>query len=183
MHGIPSDKVTLHEGDIITVDTCATKNGFVGDSAYTFCVGAVSPEVQRLLRVTKEALYKGIEQAVEGNRVGDISYAVQSYCEANGYGVVREMVGHGIGRSMHETPEVPNYGSRGKGPLLRSGVTICIEPMITMGSKDLVFESDGWTTRTRDGKYAAHYEHAVAVRRGKAEILSDFDLIEKELKY
>lgn len=183
VHGIPSDKVVLKEGDIISVDTCAEKNGFVGDSAFTFCVGEVAPEIRELLRVTKESLYLGIEQAVAGKRIGDISNAVQTHCERAGYGVVREMIGHGIGRDMHEDPEVPNYGSRGRGPLLRHGMTICIEPMITLGKKELLFESDGWTTRTVDGKCAAHFEHCVAIRQGKADILSDFSIIEKELRY
>ncbi|MGN0187614.1 MAG: type I methionyl aminopeptidase [Paludibacteraceae bacterium] len=181
VHGIPSDKAVLKEGDIISVDLCTLKNGFVGDSAYTFAVGEVSMDVKRLLETTKAALYLGIERAVEGNRVGDISHAVQTYCEAAGYGVVREMVGHGVGRSMHESPEVPNYGRRGVGPLLRAGMTICIEPMINMGKRGLRFERDGWTTRTVDGKPSAHFEHAVAIRRGKADILSDFGIIEDVL--
>ena len=171
----------LKEGDIISVDLCTLKNGFVGDSAYTFAVGEVSMEVKRLLETTKAALFLGIERAVEGNRIGDISHAVQTHCEAAGYGVVREMVGHGVGRSMHEAPEVPNYGRRGVGPLLRAGMTICIEPMINMGKRGLRFERDGWTTRTVDGKPSAHFEHAVAVRKGKADILSDFGIIEDVL--
>ncbi|MDD3405050.1 MAG: type I methionyl aminopeptidase [Sphingobacteriia bacterium] len=181
VHGIPSEKQVLKEGDIISVDLCTLKNGFVGDSAYTFCVGEVSPELKRLLTITKESLFKGIEQAVEGNRIGDIGNAVQDYCETAGFGVVREMVGHGIGHKMHESPEVPNYGHRGRGPLLRTGMTICIEPMITLGRKELCFDEDGWTTRTIDGKCAAHFEHAVAVCRGKADILSDFSIIENVL--
>ncbi|MGM9746164.1 MAG: type I methionyl aminopeptidase [Paludibacteraceae bacterium] len=181
VHGIPSEKAVLKDGDIISVDLCTLKNGFVGDSAYTFAVGDISTEVQRLLETTKAALYLGIERAVEGNRIGDISHAVQTHCEAAGYGVVREMVGHGVGRSMHEAPEVPNYGRRGVGPLLRAGMTICIEPMINMGKRGLRFERDGWTTRTVDGKPSAHFEHAVVVRRGKADILSDFGIIEDVL--
>lgn len=181
VHGIPSEKAVLKEGDIISVDLCTLKNGFVGDSAYTFAVGEVSTEVKRLLETTKAALFLGIERAVEGNRIGDISHAVQTHCEAAGYGVVREMVGHGVGRSMHEAPEVPNYGRRGVGPLLRAGMTICIEPMINMGKRGLRFERDGWTTRTVDGKPSAHFEHTVAVRKGKAEILSDFGIIEDVL--
>ncbi len=181
VHGIPSEQTVLKEGDIISVDLCTLKNGFVGDSAYTFEVGEVSDEVHRLLKTTKEALFLGIEKAVEGNRVGDIGYAVQTHCESAGYGVVREMVGHGVGRNMHEAPEVANYGRRGTGPLLRAGMTICIEPMITLGKRALHFERDGWTTRTVDRKPAAHFEHAVAIRRGKADILSDFGIIEEVL--
>lgn len=182
VHGIPSEKQVLRNGDIITIDLCTLKNGFVGDSAYTFEVGEVSAEVKRLLETTKQALFLGIEKAVEGNRIGDIANAVQTHCEQAGYGVVREMVGHGIGREMHEAPEVPNYGRRGTGPLLRSGMTICIEPMINMGKRGLRFDSDGWTTRTVDGKPSAHFEHCVAIGRGKADILSDFGIIEEILK-
>ncbi len=182
VHGIPSEQTVLKDGDIISVDLCTLKNGFVGDSAYTFEVGEVSDEVKRLLKTTKESLFLGIEKAVEGNRIGDIGYAVQTHCEAAGYGVVREMVGHGVGREMHEAPEVANYGRRGTGTLLRAGMTICIEPMITLGKRALRFERDGWTTRTADRKPAAHFEHAVAVCRGKADILSDFGIIEEALK-
>ncbi|MDR1591370.1 MAG: type I methionyl aminopeptidase [Prevotellaceae bacterium] len=181
VHGIPSEKVVLKEGDIVSIDIGTFLNGFVGDSAYTFCVGEVAPEVRRLLEVTKASLFVGIGQAVEGKRVGDIGYAVQNHCEAAGYSIVRELVGHGVGRVMHESPEVPNYGRRGSGALLKTGMTICIEPMVCMGARDLIFEQDGWTTRTRDGKYAAHFEHAVAINRGKADILSDFSLIEAAL--
>lgn len=181
VHGIPSEKTILREGDIISVDTCALKNGFVGDSAYTFAVGEISDEVRELLRVTKESLFLGIEKAVHGNRIGDIANAVQQHCESHGYSVVREMVGHGIGRNMHEAPEVPNYGRRGVGPLLKEGMTICIEPMINLGRRELVFERDGWTTRTVDGKPSAHFENAVAVAKGKPVILSDFSIIEAEL--
>ncbi len=181
VHGIPSDKVVLQDGDIISVDCGTFKNGFVGDSAYTFEVGEVSAETKRLLEVTKASLFLGIEKAVEGNRIGDIANAVQSHCEAAGYGVVREMVGHGVGRVMHEAPEVPNYGRRGTGPLLRAGMTLCIEPMINLGKRGLRFERDGWTTRTIDGKPSAHFEHAVAICKGKADILSDFSIIEEVL--
>ena len=181
VHGIPSDKVILKDGDIVSIDCGTFKNGFVGDSAYTFCVGEVSVEIRNLLEITKNSLFKGIEQAIEGNRIGDIGYAVQNHCEAQGYGVVREMVGHGVGRKMHESPEVPNYGRRGSGPLLKTGMTICIEPMINLGRKELRFERDGWTTRTIDGKYSAHFEHAVAIKKGKADILSDFGIIENVL--
>lgn len=182
VHGIPSDKVILREGDIVSVDTCVLKNGFHSDSAYTFPVGEISPEVARLLKTTKESLFKGVEQAVTGHRMGDIGYAVQDWCESAGYTVVREFVGHGIGRDMHEAPEVPNYGHRGNGLVLKSGMVIAIEPMICMGHRNLIFESDGWTTRTADRKPAAHYELSVAVRDGKADILSTFDFIQEVLK-
>lgn len=182
VHGIPSEKMILKDGDIISIDCGTFKNGFVGDSAYTFCVGDVSQDMRDLLEVTKASLYLGIGQAVEGKRIGDIGYAVQSYCESKGYSVVREMVGHGIGKKMHEAPEVPNYGRRGCGMMLRTGMVICIEPMINQGKKGLVFERDGWTTRTVDGKCSAHFEHAVAIRKGKADILSDFSIIEENLK-
>lgn len=181
VHGIPSDKIILKEGDIISVDCGTILNGFVGDSAYTFCVGEVDPAVRKLLQTTKESLYFGIEHAIEGKRIGDISNAVQSYCEARNYSVVRELVGHGIGRKMHEEPEVPNYGRRGCGPLLRSGMCICIEPMINMGSKNVVFERDGWTVRTKDRKCSAHFEHCIAIRPGGPRILSSFDFIEEVL--
>ncbi|EGK00921.1 MAG: type I methionyl aminopeptidase [Prevotella sp.] len=180
VHGFPTDYV-LKDGDIISVDCGTEKNGFCGDSAYTFCVGEVAEDVKALLRATKEALYKGIEKAVDGNRIGDIGDAVQTYCEKRGYSVVRELVGHGIGRKMHEAPEVPNYGRRGTGPLLKKGMCIAIEPMINMGSKNVVFESDGWTIRTRDRKPSAHFEHTVAIRQGKADILSTFEFVEAVL--
>lgn len=180
VHGFPSDYI-LKEGDILSVDCGTEKNGFCGDSAYTFCVGEVSEEVKSLLRTTKEALYLGIEQAVEGNRIGDVGHAIQTYCEKRGYSVVRELVGHGIGRKMHESPEVPNYGKKGTGPLLKKGMCIAIEPMINMGSKNVVFESDGWTVRTKDYKPSAHFEHTVAIRKGKADILSTFEFIEAVL--
>lgn len=180
VHGIPGGYVLI-EGDVISVDCGTLKNGFCGDSAYTFCVGEVSEDVKTLLRTTKEALYKGIEQAVDGARLGNVSEAIQAYCERNGYSVVRELVGHGIGRKMHEAPEVPNYGKRGTGPLLKKGMCIAIEPMINMGSKNIVFESDGWTVRTKDRKPSAHFEHTVAIREGKADILSSFEFIESVL--
>lgn len=179
VHGIPSDKVILEDGDIISVDCGAFINGFHGDSAYTFCVGDVKPEIRELLRTTKESLYKGIEQAQEGRRLGDLGYAIQNYCESKGYSVVREMIGHGVGRNLHESPEVPNYGRKGNGPMLKSGMTIAIEPMINLGSRHLVFEKDGWTTRTLDRKPSAHFEHSVAIRKGKADILSSFEYIEQ----
>ncbi|MEG1405369.1 MAG: type I methionyl aminopeptidase [Alistipes sp.] len=181
VHGIPSDYV-IKEGDIVSVDLCTFLKGFVGDSAYTFAVGSVAKEVEQLMTVTKEALYKGTAQAKVGNRVGDISAAVQEYAESFGYGVVRELEGHGLGRNMHEDPGVPNYGARGRGPLLKEGMVICIEPMITMGNKAVVFERDGWTVRTRDRKPAAHYEFAVAIRKDGPDVLTDFSMIEKALK-
>jgi methionyl aminopeptidase len=181
VHGIPSDYV-LKEGDIVSVDCGTVMKGFYGDSAYTFAVGAIHPETQRLLDVTKEALYKGVAQAKAGNRVGDISAAVQEHAEANGFSVVRELVGHGLGKKMHEDPEVPNYGARGRGPLLKEGMVICIEPMINLGGKQVVFERDGWTVRTRDRKPSAHYEFAVAIGRGGADVLTDFGIIEQAIE-
>lgn len=181
VHGIPSEKVILKEGDIVSVDCGALKNGFHGDSAYTFCVGEVAPEVKQLLKTTKEALYKGIEQAVEGKRLGDIGDAIQTHCTQMGYSVVREMVGHGIGRNLHESPEVPNYGKRGTGIMLKAGMVIAIEPMINLGRKELVFEKDGWSTHTIDRKPSAHFEHSVAIRKGAADILSSFEIIEQVL--
>lgn len=178
VHGIPSDKQVLKEGDIISVDCGTVMKGFYGDTAYTFAVGEIKPEVQKLLDVTKEALYKGVAQVRIGNRIGDISNAVQEHAEKNGFSVVRELVGHGLGRRMHEAPEVPNYGARGRGPLLKEGMVICIEPMINMGSRYIVFEKDGWTVRTRDKNPSAHYEFAVAVTRNGADVLSTFEFIE-----
>lgn len=180
VHGFPSG-YALQEGDIVSVDCGTVKNGFNGDSAYTFCVGDVDPEVRKLLKTTKEALYLGIAQAVSGKRIGDISFAVQTYCEERGYSVVRELCGHGIGKHLHESPEVPNYGRWGNGALLKSGMVIAIEPMINLGARNIVIERDGWTTRTRDRKPSAHFEHTVAVRVGKADILSSFDFIEDVL--
>jgi methionyl aminopeptidase len=181
VHGVPSGQVVLKEGDIVSVDCGTLLDGFNGDSCYTFQVGEVAEDVRQLLRTTKEALYKGIEQAVVGHRLGDISYAVQQHCEAQGYGVVREFVGHGVGHEMHEDPQVPNYGRRGNGILLKSGLCIAIEPMITMGTKDIYMQEDRWGIVTRDKKPAAHYEHSLCVRKGKADILSSFDEIEKVL--
>ncbi len=181
VHGIPSEKVILKEGDIISVDCGAYINGFHGDSAYTFPVGEVKSEIMDLLRTTKESLFLGIEQAVEGKRMGDIGSAIQSHCEAKGYSVVREMIGHGVGRNLHESPEVPNYGRKGNGTMLKTGMTIAIEPMINLGKRQLVFENDGWTTRTIDRLPSAHFEHSVAVRKGKADILSTFEYIEQVL--
>ena len=179
VHGVPNERTILKEGDIISVDCGTLLNGFNGDSCYTFCVGEVSDEVKRLLKTTKEALYLGIEQAVAGKHLGDISSAVQDHCEAQGYGVVRELTGHGIGREMHEDPQVPNYGRRGNGVMLKAGMCIAIEPMITMGNRSIWLDQDRWSVRTRDGKQAAHFEHTIAVRRGKAEILSSFEEVEQ----
>lgn len=179
VHGIPDGKTVLKEGDIISVDCGALLDGFNGDSCYTFCVGDVTPEVKHLLQVTKEALLLGIGNAVAGKHVGDIGAAVQGHCEAFGYGVVRELTGHGIGRDMHEDPSVPNCGTRGSGVMLKEGMCIAIEPMITMGGNSIYMMPDRWTIRTRDGKPAAHFEHTVAVRRGKAEILSSFKEVEQ----
>ena len=179
VHGVPNSTTILKEGDIITIDCGTLLEGFNGDSAYTFCVGEVSDEVKLLLKTTKESLYKGIENAVAGKHLGDISSAVQDHCEAQGYGVVRELTGHGIGREMHEDPPVPNYGRRGNGILLKAGMCIAIEPMITMGERTIYMDAqDRWTIRTRDGKPAAHFEHTVAIRRGQAEILSSFEEVE-----
>ncbi|MBC6490015.1 type I methionyl aminopeptidase [Flavihumibacter stibioxidans] len=182
VHGFPND-VPLKEGDIVSVDVGAYKNGFHGDSAYTFAIGSIDENVQSLLRVTKQSLYLGIEKATAGNRVGDISFAIQDFAEKkHKYGVVRELVGHGIGRHLHEDPQVPNYGKRGSGAKLHDGLVIAIEPMINMGVKEVWYEEDGWTVKTKDGKPAAHFEHTVCVRRGKADILSSFEQIELEEK-
>lgn len=181
VHGIPSDKTILRDGDIVSVDTCILLNGFHSDSAYTFPVGEVSEQTLQLMRTTKQALYLGIEEAVAGHRLGDIGFAVQNFCEKAGYSVVREFVGHGIGREMHEDPEVCNYGRRGNGIVLKSGMTLAIEPMIAMGRRNVVIEDDGWTARTADRKPAAHYELSVCVRQGKADILSTFDYIQEVL--
>lgn len=177
VHGIPGN-YELRDGDIVSVDCGTILDGYVGDSAYTFTVGEVPEEIKLFLQRSKESLYKGIEQAVSGNRIGDIGYAIQSYVEQFGYGVVRELVGHGVGRKMHEDPQVPNYGRRGTGTKLSEGIVIAIEPMITFGKKDIIQERDGWTIKTKDRKPAAHFEHDVAVRNGKAEILSSFEWIE-----
>lgn len=180
VHGIPSSKSILKEGDIVSVDCGTILNGFVGDSAYTFCVGTVDSKIKNLLKVTKESLYLGIQSAIVGKRLGDISNAIQTYCESFNYSVVRELVGHGIGRKMHEEPEVPNYGRKGSGPLLKSGMCICIEPMINMGSKNVVVEKDGWTVRTKDCKCSAHFEHCIAIRPEGPRILSSFEFLEKK---
>ena len=178
VHGIPND-VPLKDGDIVSIDCGTLLNGFCGDSCYTFCVGEVADEIKQLLKVTKESLYKGIEVALVGKRIGDISHAVQAHCEKHGYGVVREFVGHGIGKEMHEDPQVPNYGRPGNGPLLKNGLCLAIEPMITLGSPKIGMMPDRWTIKTLDGKCAAHFEHTIAIHHGKAEILSSFEEIEK----
>lgn len=180
VHGMPSE-YELRDGDIVSVDCGVLLNGFHSDSAYTYKVGNVDEDTSNLLKRTKESLYKGIEQAVNGNRMGDIGYAIQNYTEGNNYGVVRELVGHGIGRSLHEKPEVPNYGRRGKGIKLREGMTLAIEPMINLGTKSIIQEDDGWTIRTRDGKPSAHYEHTVLVKKNEVEILTTFKYIEEVL--
>ena len=180
VHGIPSN-YALREGDIVSVDCGAIIHGMNGDSCYTFCVGEVAEDVKELLRVTKQSLYKGIEKAVEGNRIGDIGNAVQEYCESHRYSVVRELCGHGVGRKLHEAPDVPNYGRRGTGPLIKNGMVIAIEPMINMGSKNVVFENDGWTVRTKDRKPSAHFEHTIAIRNDKPDILSSFKWVEEAL--
>lgn len=180
VHGFPSNR-ELRDGDIVGTDLVVELNGFNGDSCYTFPVGEVDDKVMALLRTTKESLYEGIRAAVSGRRVGDISCAVQTYCEKRGYSVVREMCGHGIGRSMHESPEVANYGRRGTGPVLSDGMCICIEPMINMGSKNIVFERDGWQTRTKDRRPSAHFEHTIAISGESPEILTSFEPIEAEL--
>lgn len=181
VHGIPAKDVVLKEGDIVSVDGCVLYKGFHADSAYTFPVGNVSEETMRLLRTTKECLYLGIEQAVTGRRLGDVSYAIQHHAEQAGYQVVREFVGHGIGREMHEDPEVCNYGRRGNGIVLKNGMTLAIEPMILSGRRNVIIEDDGWTARSADRKPAAHYELSVCVRNGKADILSTFDYIKEVL--
>ena len=180
VHGFPSAYV-LKEGDIVSVDCGCILNGYVGDSAFTFPVGEISEEAKKLLDYTRASLEEGIKMAVTGNRVGDIGYAVQKKAESGGFSVVREFVGHGLGRKMHESPEVPNYGRRGTGPLMRKGLVICIEPMINMGTKDVYILDDGWTVKTGDGKYSAHFEKAVAVNNEKADVLTTYDYIDEVL--
>jgi methionyl aminopeptidase len=178
VHGFPGT-YELKEGDIVSVDIGVYKNGFHGDHAYTFMIGKPADEVIQLVRVTKESLYKGIEKAIAGNRLGDISFAIQEHTEKkHGYGVVRELVGHGLGKSMHEDPQVPNYGKRGAGAVLKEGLVIAIEPMINLGKKDVFTDADGWTVRTKDGKPSVHFEHDVCVKKGKADILSNYSQIE-----
>lgn len=179
VHGFPG-KNELKEGDIVSVDVGVILNGWHGDHAYTFAIGDPGPELMQLIRVTKESLYKGIEKAVVGNRVGDIAFAIQEHTEKkHGYGVVRELVGHGLGKNLHEDPQVPNYGKRGTGQKLKDGLVLAIEPMINLGKKEVYTESDGWTVKTKDGKPSVHFEHDVCVRKNKADILSDYTPIEK----
>lgn len=178
VHGIPNERV-LQDGDIVSIDCGVLLDGFNGDSCYTFCVGEVDPSVLLLLKVTKESLYKGIDEALHGKRIGDIGCAIQSHCENAGFGVVREFVGHGIGREMHEEPSVPNYGRRGNGVQIKNGMCLAIEPMITMGSPKIGMMPDKWTIKTLDGKPAAHFEHTIAIHHGKADILSTFEEIEQ----
>lgn len=182
VHGFPSSYV-LKEGDIVSVDCGTIYKGFYGDSAYTFPVGEVDAQTQELLKITKESLYKGIEKAVAGNRTGDIGYAIQSYCESFGFSVVREMVGHGIGKNMHESPEVPNYGLAGRGKKLSEGMVICIEPMVNAGGKSIYLHDNGWAVSTSDKKNSAHFELMVAIRKGEADVLSTFDYIEGKKNY
>ena len=176
VHGIPNDK-PLQEGDIISIDCGALKNGFYGDHAYTFAVGEIEEETRKLLEVTKQSLYEGIRQLKVGNRIGDVGYAIQKYCEDRGYGVVRELVGHGLGRKMHEDPEMPNYGKRGRGKKLVNGMVVAIEPMITLGTHRINHLRDGWPILTQDGKPSAHFEHDIAIVDGKPELLSTFKYI------
>jgi methionyl aminopeptidase len=180
VHGLPN-KNELKDGDIVSIDIGVILNGWHGDHAYTFAIGEPADDVKQLIKVTKESLYKGIEKAIAGNRVGDIAYAIQEYTEKkHSYGVVRELVGHGLGRSLHEDPQVPNYGKRGTGAKLKEGLVLAIEPMINLGKKEVYTEQDGWTVRTKDGKPSVHFEHDVCVRKTKADILSDYKVIEKE---
>jgi len=182
VHGIPS-KVEIKNGDIVSIDCGVFMNGFHGDAAYTFAVGDVDEETMDLLRATNKSLYLGIEQAIAGKRVGDIGYAIQKYTEKTlGYGVVRELVGHGVGKDLHEDPEVPNFGKRGRGPVLKEGMTIAIEPMVNMGTKRVRVLRDGWTIVTRDRKPSAHYEHSVVIRKKKAELLSNHEIVEESIK-
>lgn len=180
VHGIPS-AYTLKEGDIVSIDCGVILNGWYGDGAFTFAVGVVAPAVRKLLEYTRASLDAGVKAAVSGNRVGDISSAVQEKAESGGFSVVRELVGHGLGQKLHEPPEVPNFGKRGTGPKMEKGLVICIEPMINLGQKDTVQMSDGWTIRTADGKPSAHFEYAVAVDKGKADVLTTFEFIEEVL--
>lgn len=180
VHGIPNDK-PLEEGDILSVDCGVYMNGFYGDHAYSFEVGEVKPEIKRLLKITKESLYKGIEQCVRGKRIGDISNAIQQYCEKEGYGVVRELVGHGLGRSMHEDPQVPNYGRKGSGKVIKDGLSIAVEPMINMGTEKVKFHQDGWTVTSQDMSPSAHFEHDICVIEGKPVLLSTFKYIYEAL--
>jgi methionyl aminopeptidase len=178
VHGFPG-KYELKEGDIVSIDVGAYKSGFHGDHAYTFIIGETKPEIVQLVKVTKESLFKAIEKAIAGNRIGDVSYAVQEHTEKKyGYGVVRELVGHGLGKSMHEDPQVPNYGKRGSGIVMKEGLVIAIEPMINLGKKDVYTDDDGWTVRTKDRTPSVHFEHDVCVKKGKADVLSNYAPIE-----
>jgi methionyl aminopeptidase len=178
VHGFPNNE-PLKDGDIVSIDMGVILNGWHGDHAYTFIMGEVAPEVLQLVKVTKESLYKGIEKAIVGNRVGDIAFAIQDHTERkHGYGVVRELVGHGLGRSLHEDPQVPNFGKRGTGPKLKENIVLAIEPMINLGVKEVYTEDDGWTVRTRDGKPSVHFEHDVCIKKNKALVLSDYSIIE-----
>lgn len=181
VHGMPTN-IPLRNGDIVSVDCGVIKNGYWGDSAYTFKIGEVDEEVELLLQRTKESLQLAIDAAIAGNRIGDLGFAVQSYTESFGYGVVRELVGHGLGKDLHEAPEVPNYGRKGNGVQLKEGMVLAVEPMINLGSKSVRQKKDGWTIVTADGKPSAHFEHDIAIRKGKAEVLSTFDYIEEVLK-
>ena len=181
VHGFPSDYV-IKEGDLISVDCGVIKNNYFGDSAYTFSIGEVDAEKQKLIEVTKRCLELGIEKAVVGMRTGDIGFAAQQHAEDNGFGVVRELVGHGVGVKLHEKPEVPNYGKRGSGPKLEEGMVIAIEPMINAGVAGIMFHKDGWTVTSKDNKPSAHFEHTVAIKKGQADVLSTFSLIEKVLQ-
>ncbi len=179
VHGFPNNK-ELRSGDIVSIDVGVILYKWHGDHAYTFAIGEPDTDVQKLIKTTKESLYKGIEKAVEGNRIGDIAFAIQEHTERkNGYGVVRELVGHGLGQQLHEDPQVPNYGKRGSGAKLKTGMVLAIEPMINLGRKDVFTEKDGWTVRTKDGKASVHFEHDVCVKKGKADILSNYTPIEE----
>ncbi len=183
VHGIPTDKQVFKEGDVVSVDCGVKANGYFGDAAYTFAIGDVPEKVMDLLRVTHESLYKGIQQAIPGNRLGDISFSIQHYVErTHSYGIVRELVGHGLGRELHESPEVPNYGQRGRGIKLKEGLVIAIEPMVNMGRKEVYTGKDGWTVYAKDGKPSAHYEHTIAVAKGQPDILSDHSFIEAAIR-
>jgi methionyl aminopeptidase len=181
VHGIPSNRV-LKNGDVVSIDCGVYKNGYHADSAYTYVIGEVSAEVKELLKSTKDSLYAGIDKVRAGNRIGDLSYAIQSYNEERGFGLVRELVGHGVGKNLHEAPEVPNFGRRGNGPRMLSGMVIAIEPMVTLGKRYVIQEDDGWTIRTEDYKMAAHYEHTVIVTKSGCDILTTFEYLEEVLK-
>ena len=177
VHGFPNSN-PIKEGDLVSIDVGVYKNGFHGDSAYTFGIAPVAEEHQLLMQVTRTSLLLGVEKAIAGNRVGDISFAIQDFTERqHHYGVVRELVGHGLGKQLHEDPQVPNYGKKGTGPKLRENMVIAIEPMINMGTRDVIYDADGWTVRTKDGKFSAHYEHTICIKRGRVDILSSFDQI------